>query len=433
MGEVGYLSPMIGIVKFLAGTVLGVVLGWSAGYLRVPMMEQNASFWVGFAACLALVLFVVGLLYVWNKNAFFARLIGKTSTAKDSAPAVRTYAFVWILVALFIVLGGSVSSWMIFRQNQLFVAQTQHQNQRIQEQSELIGSIRSSQQVFLMGNVLDKVDDELDSDPNRTLSDATIARIAALGYSCKPYAYFAGDSLYKKKMSPERGQLLLALANMRIDSGSFAKIKHDTPFSGADLNGTDLKGADLSGIDLRGADLRSADLSGANLSGANLKGADLWGAILNDANLGGTNLNRVDLRWAELNSANLKMANLDGTDLSNAKLRRADLSGATFRWAISAGAMFNDANLSEVDMLGTNLARANFRNANLSGGNLLRVDLVNANLEGAQLTEARVDEKWVENTEKWHIIVSPEIQTNYQVVSDTSGKYQGSKFLLLQN
>src|SRR5262249_17519619 len=147
---------------------------------------------------------------------------------------------------------------------------------KIQEQSELMQSARKSNMTFLLNDILDKVDDDLKNNPNRNLTDKTIANIVkAFNNSFIPYRNWEGDSLSEKGLSPERGQLLLALYKKNMDSSSFNKIKRS-----ADFSGSDLKYGDLGGIDLNGANLENADFSNANLSGANLKGADLRGANL---------------------------------------------------------------------------------------------------------------------------------------------------------
>lgn len=422
---------MKGFWKFLLGTLLGAALGWGLGFLRIPMVDKDNAFWVGLMVGLAGVLFILAVLFIWNKNALLLRLIGKgAGDSSGASKATRSYTMIWMLVAGFIVVGGCVSSWMIYQQNQLFETQVQSQDKRIWQQSELIESIRKSSQVVLMGNVLDRVDEELEKNPQGPLSDATIARVAALSYSLKPYASFAGDTLMQTRLSPERGQLLLALSLMPIDSVSFAKIKQGAIFFQADLGDANLKGADLSGANLGEANLRGADLSGANLRGAYMKEANLWGANMNNAQLGGANLNRADARWAQLNGADLRGANMNGMDLRSAQLRKANLNGATFNWAKVTGAMLNEVTIVDVDMQGTIFERANLTKVDFTSSNLLLANLNEAIMDGTQLSDVRVDKDWVEKLGKWKIINAQQLQAQYEVVPDTSGKYLASKFLL---
>lgn len=415
---------MKGKRNLLIGIVLGVLMGWALGYLRLPFITKNYSFLIGFGACLALVAFLLALLFVWNKNSFLVRMIGKKPTDSPANPVAKTYASIWILVSLFIVLGGAVSSYMIYQQNELFKTQTQDQNQRIEEQSELIESIRKGNQVLLMSNVLDKVDEEIKNEPDGLLSDATIARVAALSYSFKPYRYYEGNHLSEKELSPERGQLLLALSIMELDSISFAKIKQTTSFASADLRRADLRGADLSGVDLQGADLKDAQLAEIDLNRANLYKADLWGANLNKANLDSTNLKRAELSWAEVNGADLRRANLNGANLTNAKLRNSDFREAIFQWAESGGAMFNNANFEGADLYGSVFKKANFTDVNLTEANLLGVQWPEANLSGAAMEKVSVDGfQWLETMNEWRVTGVKDIEATYKIVDDTTKRY----------
>jgi uncharacterized protein YjbI with pentapeptide repeats len=400
------------------GLMLGAVIGWAAGFLRFPYIEENSSFWLGFIVCLALVLLTLILLFIWKKNSLFVKLISRSPTTENSNGIVRSYVIVWILVSIFIVFGGLVSSFLIYKQNKLLRNQTQFQNQRMRDQSELIESTRKSNMVMLMNDILDKVDEDLKNNSNRTLGNQTIASIVeAFNYSFEPYRYWEGDSLSQKKLSPEKGQLLLALCNRNIDSSSFRKIKVNASFNGADLRKAKMMGVDLSGADLKGADLKDAELSDINLSRADLRGANLGGADLNGAILSKVDLRRADLSWADVNDAQLDSANLNGADLSNVQLMKSDLRKATFRAAKLDGALLNEANLES-----GNLIDASLKKANLTRINLTNADVNRSNFNEAIMTEAElnkllnVDKDWFKKLNEWHIKGVDQIQKKYKVV-----------------
>jgi len=326
-----------------------------------------------------------------------------------------------------IVLGALMAGALSFLfLNELVKAQTQYQQLHIAQQAELIESIRKSGLLNLMSNVLDKIDDELKNNPKRMLSDETIARITALSYSFKPYTHFEGDSLSEKKLSPERGQLLLVLSRMNIDSGSLHKIMFQASFSGADLREVDLRGADLRGTDLRGADLQDANLQGTKFNEADLRSANLWGANLSKANLDSADLKRADLRWADLNGADLRRANLNGANLTSAQLRRTNLRGAVIQWADVSGAFLNEANLDSADLTGTSLQRAHLADSDLSKANLTMANLTEANLTGANLTGAELsraivsEENWLILLNEWLVTGAKEIQSRYKMTDDHS-------------
>ena len=235
--------------------------------------------------------------------------------------------------------GGLLTTMLLIQQNQLITTQ----NKFIKEQSSLSEGARRSSLVFLMGEIMQAVNEELKGKSNkpysqeRKLSPQLIARIIALSHSFKPYRYLDADTLISKPLSPERGQLLLNIAYLKLDATETLKEIfegsnfREADLSGADLNGAELSRADLSGADLSGADLRGADLRGADLSGADLRGADLSGADLDGADLSGADLRGADLRGTDLrvsfwdeNTLFLGAVSLDGANLSG-----ADLNGAT--------------------------------------------------------------------------------------------------------
>ena len=342
-------------------------------------------------------------------------------------------------IILVTILAGT--SVFLFMQNKLLKQRTKSLQTQIIKQDELIDSVMHSGLAIELNSVLEKIDEELKSNPKRSLSDETIARITALSYSCKPYLRPEGDSIAGKKLSPERGLLLLMLYSMNIDSASFQKITLNTSFSGADLKDANLKGVDLRWVDLSGADLQNANLQESILIETNLKLANLWGANLKKANLSGANLTRADLRWADLNEADLKRADLFGADLSSAQLKKADLREAVLHWSELNHAFLNEANLT-----GTNLFRANMKRANLEKSILYKTNLTWANLTEANLTKTNLtggnlfatelkgivisDKNWLNLLNTWNVKGAKEIQNKYKLVlvgSDYPYKYRLEK------
>ncbi|HZV69193.1 MAG TPA: pentapeptide repeat-containing protein [Saprospiraceae bacterium] len=314
----------------------------------------------------------------------------------------------------------------LFHKNKLLNTRVLNQQLHIDQQAELIDSLRRTDLVQMMSNVMDRTEDELQQNPKRILSDERIASIAALCYLFKPYTYHVGDSISDKKLSPERGQLLLMLSAMRIDSGSFHKIMLKSSFAHAVLRNADLREADLRWADLEGADLQDANLEGANLSETNLKMVNLWGANLMNSKLNEALLKRADLRWAVLNDADLRKADLNEADLTSAQLRRADLSGAVLRWVDFSGAFLNEANLS-----GTDLFRASFIKAHLEKSILTDANLTLANLSDASLTETDLTDAdmtsvvvsapdWLNRLQEWTVKGAKEIQGKYKLIDESS-------------
>jgi uncharacterized protein YjbI with pentapeptide repeats len=422
---------MKGKKHLLVGLVFGILIGWVFGFLRLPYIEKNASFLLGFIASLIFIALLFLLLTGWNKR-FLHGLLSNKEGERDAQGTRKTILIRMVLTGV-VVLGSIVCSLIIYRQNKSFKLQIQNHDGEMQKMKATVELLQKTNQTPLMSSVLEEVGEELRRNPARTLTNATINRIAALSSFLKPYQIIEQDSLSKKKYSIERGQLLQTLLLMNIDSNSFTQIKRRAVFAEADLRGADLKGLDLSGINLKGAYLKDVDLSSTNFKGANLYGANLWGANLNQANLSNADLQRADLSWAQLNEATLTLVNLNEASLLNAQLRKADLNHASFRFAQSGGALFNEANLTNVNLQGSNFAKANLSQADLSDSAMGGINLSEANLSGVQLNNAIVDDNWLEKLKEWHPIGEKELSKSYSLVKGTFGKFNNPVSLLRKN
>ncbi|MFK8007554.1 MAG: pentapeptide repeat-containing protein [Saprospiraceae bacterium] len=400
--------------NLLVSIGLGAILGWTLGFLRLPFLEKNFSFLLGFIACLSIVSLGLLIIYIWRKNSSTPNTFKKNT-------------FRSMVTLSLILAGGFASSFLFFQQNKFSKIQEQQQHKKSAEQFELEATTRKSNSLILMNNLFDKIEDELENNPNRKLSDEMIERIAALNFSFKPYKYFDGEKFSKRKWSPERGQLLLSLTKMKIDSSSFNHIKLKTSFLGADLVGANLSGADLSGIDLRKANLENAILQKINLNHSNLREINLWGADLKKADLKKADLKRANMQWCDLGEARLDSADLDDANLTSAKLRKSNLSHTKLRWGEMIGAFLNEANLEGMDLLATNLERANLSKANLSKTNLRWSILTEANLTEVNLTDV-VDltftsiknKNWLKDLDQSKVIGAKKIQKEYEIIKDKS-------------
>jgi len=399
----------------LIGLVLGMVIGWPLGFLRLPYLEENSLFLLGIFAGLALVSLLFLLLKLWNSG-FQPWLMGKKT---GDPKRMRRQSFIRMVAMGMVVLGGIWIGLTIYRQHESLKLQIQNKDRQVQEMAALVATLKKIDPEPLIRSLLHDVGEELKQNPGRTLRDTTIARIAGLSLAFKPLSYIEGDSLSDKAYSPGRGQLLQALVLMKIDSASFARIKTRALFAAADLEAIDLKGVDLSGINLKEANLKSADLSGANLTGADLSDANLWGVKLNHANLSHAVLKRANLSWAQLNDATLTSADLNGTYLSNAQLIRADLNAATFQYAHLGGALFNEAILTNAKFFGADLSKANLNQANLSDTDLRSINFSGADLVGVRLDHAKVEEDWLEKAKAWKPAGLKELLKQYKVENDT--------------
>jgi uncharacterized protein YjbI with pentapeptide repeats len=436
----GYLCTMKIFVRLLQGfwkfllyagwLLLAFVGGWAMGYLRVPNVEPYDAFWVGFVACIAWLGAATATFVVWRRLPWLQGRIGRPATTSAAQPAPRGMATIGTLLLCLLLAASMVGAGWLYQQKTALTAQSQAQEREIAALKAAVEAAGNGQPMDLLRQVLDKVEAELQADPAGRLSPGTRARIVALSADFQPYRYLAADTLSDQKRSPGRGQLLLQLCNLPIDSGAWRQLLREANFSFADLRGADLQGKDLRGVQLKGADLRDANLRGADLVGADVSFADLWGARLDSARLAGANLKRAALAWAELNGADLRGARLDGADLRSAKFRGANLGGATVQWAHAEGALFQAADLSMADLLGTGLQQANLSQAKLVSANMMAVDLSDAHMAGADLHDLRCGKDLLDKLVEWRVAAAEAIRSAFRVVDDDPRKFISAAFRL---
>ena len=147
----------------------------------------------------------------------------------------------WILIvfqALFIGFGGLLGTILLFRQNLLIEQQTkrldkqnelmENQNERMDQQTYLQEADRRSALVFRMDNTWNEVDRELKLDVGRQrvrdLSPELITRIVTLCEMLRPYRYLQGGVLSREELSQERGQVLISLVNINLDTNTMKAI-----------------------------------------------------------------------------------------------------------------------------------------------------------------------------------------------------------------
>lgn len=297
---------------------------------------------------------------------------------------------------------------------------TQLQKQ-IKLQSEIIDSLRQSNLSNWMGPLLNLVLDDLKRHPDGKLEPSTIAQISNLCYAANPYPSVSGDSISIKRLSPERGQLLLVLSKFNIDTSSYRTIFEQCTFEYADLRGADMRGAYLRGINLNHADLQGAHLQFANLSKAQLSSANLWGAHLAHTNFQSAHLKDADLSWAELSDGQMQQCTLTEANLYGAQVRRVDLTSSDLQWTDFTGAFLSGSRLDSTNMFRSTLMRAqadgvSFVHANLTLANLFDINLKGADLRTTNLQEALVnDEHWLDRMEEWNITGGKVVRDSFQI------------------
>lgn len=329
---------------------------------------------------------------------------------KDTVADVTTNV-IWRLtrIGLFGVLIALIPTMLLWQQNQLL----NKQNEKIDSQIQLEESNRRGALIVMMSNIMDKLDEELKErkkqGSSRALSKQLIGRIAALSYSFRPYRFWQDNSLIEKPLSPERGQLLLALVKSDLDSLTYRNIYEKATFVQAYLKNANLRRANLVGVYLADANLERTLLTDANLTEADLTRANLADAYLADANLTGADMRGASLTGVNWRRANLTQVNWKGTDLR--------------------GAILTELNLRRANLTQANLSETDLTRANLSKTDLTQVNLNEADLRDANLTGAKVEEKdWMTKLEEWNVYGKEQILKKYKVDTTLQQDFLGNEY-----
>lgn len=198
--------------------IFGIVIGWAMGFLRLPYLEKNYSFLLGFVTALAFISLVL-LLWRARNRELLSRLTSK-KTANGYSKDIRTQTFIWIVLLGVLVLGGGMLGGTIYRRNEAYKVQIQNRDRQLQEMAALVETLKKNDLKPLMNSLLGELEAELKN-----------VRQAVAGHhdcqnsgieSCVQNKYLEADSLSEKAYSPERGQLLQALVLMQMDTASFA-------------------------------------------------------------------------------------------------------------------------------------------------------------------------------------------------------------------
>ncbi len=401
--------------------VLSALFGWIIGRWNLPALEGKLAWVLLFGVVLSFVVVLVLFRSILRSKS----KVGTTSTRKRKQ-------FFTAIILLQLALG--VGTWAYLANEQAtylenFADELMDGKQQLQfDQAETLAALRNRQNAPLISNLVYRVKQEAEKDS--LLPKETIVALVSLNQTFEPYLLPEGDSLSPLPLSPERGQLLLALTQLSLDSALFVQIKKEVSFAHADLRNQQLMEVDWSHVQLEGANLRGSDLSGACLRSASLVKADLWGVKMPQADLKQANLRRAILAWADVSEAQLAGARLSGANFQNAHLRQSDFSKAIAEWSNFHGSDLRNSNWEKANLKGSEFHRAHLDSANLSATKLVWTDFQEAQLRHTQFEAAAVHQSdWLTGKLKeWRITDPTELQQRYQLIPDTT---KTAKFLIV--
>ena len=203
----------------------------------------------------------------------------------------------------------------------------QFQNDRIVEQSRLLDGQRRSSYVFLLGGIVEKMNAELVSNDDRTLSKELCSQIIALSHSLTPYKFLLEDGSLSDYYSPERTQLFIILMELQLDKetnsyllsrGNFDNLYlNDYSILNLKANFFESKNSSLKNVDFKRCELNYIKLEESN----NLHNLIIKESRVNSIMIMGTdsleNGSEVNVESSYINMAGLVQSNLNKIELSN--------------------------------------------------------------------------------------------------------------------
>ena len=349
--------------KWLLTAILGLfcfIVGWGFGYIRLPYLELNWSFWIGF---------VTSLGFVFSCLAFLALRRLKINDKLGLSESSSTKPIVSLLLCAVICFVFSIIYLGVSNRN-LRALKNKKEND-IASKNNQIKSLEQHKLSIVMSSILLDAKEKIRTSESNELSDETIAGIIDLSNLFKPYKQIGWSAAGNVELSPQRGQMLIFLAKMNMSESSFTKIKLGANFSYADLRNVDLSGIDLSGINLNKSSLKAATLISTKFANADLSEAYLNKAVLRKSILSGANLDHTNFSWADMLECNLDSAVLNSACLKNANLTMASCINSEMKHTILTGAMLLNSDFNGCNLYHADLKRANFTNVDFSETNLM--------------------------------------------------------------
>jgi uncharacterized protein YjbI with pentapeptide repeats len=305
----------------------------------------------------------------------------------------------WIILVfqvLFVGFGGLLGSILLFNQNILINQQNERidkqnllierQNTRLDQQTYLQEAERRSSLVFLLGNILDKIGEELQKKEVGDIRDLTpelIARISSISFAFKPYKYLKNGELIKNPLSPERGQLLLTLVNSNIDENTLNFIYKSSNFQYSDLQNVNFENAYLKNIDLSYANIDFANLENTNFENAIMRNA----TFRNCKSFSYTNFTNAKLDSCTFHNSN-KYVNLNTAILRRSKLKYAVFTG---KWEIRNNYTLNENNWVNSSIDSIDFSKSKITNANFDSAYIKKMILEESLVNTVDFTYSKYD------------------------------------------
>lgn len=153
----------------------------------------------------------------------------------------------------------------------------------------------------------------------------------------KPYKYLDDNKLTQTKISPERGQLLITIANSKLDTNTILKI-----FEASNFDHSDLNGAKFNNVYLKNLRMNDASMINCSFGNSNLQNISFYNCNLSNSSFYKSNLKLAFMTICDLSNASFWELN----SIHNAAFPGSILDSTTFRFVNFNGVQINDDDFS---------------------------------------------------------------------------------------
>jgi len=388
------LNPKAVIALFLA-----CVLGWSLGLLKIPYFERDSSYFFGLVAGLSL---------------GFIILIYARSDHKDRNQKSTIYATVVSILSLCLI----ASTIYLWNENRKFRERSYIENEKLQDHNDfIIAELRAKASVILDSTIWRIREEHRD---NGNVSLESIATLKAINRIFIPNLIEYSDR-YTIKTSPERGQMLLLLKALNLDSISFSRIINSISFEYADLRKADLVGSNLEGINLKNAMLQESNLNQVNFSNAIISDANFEKSTMKGAVLSNTIATNSNFQWVNMDSITITNSTFHESLMQNSTLNHAQIQRSNFHRSVLSFVKMNNAEITGGNWDYSYLTKASikgskFENTEMVGVNLSETLMDESHFENVNLDFAYVnDTNWFNLLEDYGVVNYEEIEKTYDI------------------
>jgi uncharacterized protein YjbI with pentapeptide repeats len=283
----------------------------------------------------------------------------KTTEKEEFNHALQ--AFGWTMFSLVFLGGGSggfltlvvaaVTVYLAYTANGIATSSNgiaTQSNDLIERQIAVEDAARRANVSNELTAILDQINTYQIGQPNsRELPSTIVARIQAASQVMLPYTIPALDPSQEPAFySPERSQLLLALANLQLSDYRPILERADFSFSIVSnlrlVGATAIGGAEFSFCQLRNAELGTDTIVNSMFRFARLEDGKVFKCNFSGSNFSSSTLRNINVSASRFNYCDFRGANLVGISLNKDDIATETFAGSKFEGATVDAAFFRD-------------------------------------------------------------------------------------------